>query len=359
MRNFFKRILLTTIVISVFSILWVTILYKTNSNYYFSVSTLMDGKIKSGNLSTDYTIDTALGDIKKLGLNTVNVPVVININSLKSSDMSIDINSKNRAISLIKILKKNHINVILKPYPWISNGSLPETDWKPTDINAFFWNWKTKVLSSLITEIATPYSVDALIISSNMVNMEYAQGYWLDTIAFARKSYPGLITYKTTWWYTSTSDKTSIEDYNKKLNNTLFSKLDFISVGAYFELSDKPTNTVDNLVKTLTKTQVSNRNENVEKELENFNIKWGNPLYFAELGFPSRNLAAQHPWDPNPSNIINPVEQANCFEAYRKVFEKKDWLLGFSVFAIGQHGADKHYLPSSESIKVINKWYKN
>ena len=32
-------------------------------------------KIKSGNLSVDYTLDQAVSDIEKLGLNTVNVPV--------------------------------------------------------------------------------------------------------------------------------------------------------------------------------------------------------------------------------------------------------------------------------------------
>lgn len=38
-------------------------------------------KIKSGNLSTDYNIDQVLKDIDKLQLNTLNVPVVINIDS--------------------------------------------------------------------------------------------------------------------------------------------------------------------------------------------------------------------------------------------------------------------------------------
>ena len=358
MKIYLKRVLLTTILISVFSTLWLTILYKTNSSYYFSANTLMDGKIKSGNLSTDYTITTALSDIKKLGLNTVNVPVVINIKSLNSSDMSIDINSEERAIALIKILKQNHINVILEPYPWIKNGSLPETEFKPSDTNTFFLNWKNKVLRVLIDNIAEPYKVDALIISSNMSNLEYAQGYWIDTISYVRNFYDGLVTYKTTWWYTSTADKKSTQSYNNKLNNKLFSKLDFISVGAYFELSDKSTNTVDNLVKTLTKTQVNNRNQNVEAELENFNTKWDKPVYFAELGFPRVDFAAQHPWNPAPSNVQNNVEQANCFEAYRRVFEKDNWLLGFSVFAIGQHGADKQYLPSNESVKVIRSWYK-
>lgn len=354
----FKKILIAGVVVFIISILGLTIVYKTNTDSFLKKRPFMEGKIKSGNLSTDYTIAVTLEDIKKLGLNTVNVPVVININSLKDNDMFIDINSEKRAIKLIKILKKSNINVLLEPYPWISKGSLSETEWKPTDTVAFFWNWKTKVLNGLIKDIAVPYGVDALIISSNMTKLEYAQGYWCDTVDYVRKSYKGLVTYKTNWWYTSTSDKKSIEDYKIKLNNKLFSKLDFISIGAYFELSDKPTNTVENLAHSLTYTQVLNRNENVKQEIKNFNIKWGKPIYLAELGFPKANLAALHPWDPNPSNVVNSLEQANCFEAYRRVFEKENWLLGFSIFAIGEHSADKHYLPGDESIKVINQWYK-
>jgi len=358
MQSSLKKILIVGITILILSVLALSIIYKINPNFFINKKNIMQGQIKSGNLSTDYTIPLALSDIKKLGLNTVNVPVVIEINSLNSDDMEINKESKERAIQLIKILNKDKINVVLEPYPWISNGSLAETDWNPANINIFFWNWKTKVLNPLIHDIAVPYHVDALIISSNMQKLEFAEGYWNDTIDYVKKSYKGLVTYKTTWWYTSSSDGKSMEDYNNKLNNKLFSKLDFISVGAYFELSDKPTNSVENLVNALIKTQVLNRDENIKGELKKFNIKWRKPLYFAELGFPRANFAAMHPWDPSPSKVVNTLEQANCFEAYRRVFEKENWLLGFSVFAIGEHGTDKHYLPGDESIKVINEWYK-
>lgn len=59
-------------------------------------------KIKSGNLSTDYNIDQVLKDIDKLQLNTLNVPVVINIDSRTSGNMIIDKGSEKRAIELFK-----------------------------------------------------------------------------------------------------------------------------------------------------------------------------------------------------------------------------------------------------------------
>jgi hypothetical protein len=54
-------------------------------------------KIKSGNLSVDYTIEQTLADIDRLGLNTVNVPVQIDIPSLTANTMTINSVSKNKS----------------------------------------------------------------------------------------------------------------------------------------------------------------------------------------------------------------------------------------------------------------------
>ena len=45
--------------------------------------------------------------------------------------MIIDEYSKEKAIKIIKILKKNNIKVILEAYPWIENGSKYETEYDP------------------------------------------------------------------------------------------------------------------------------------------------------------------------------------------------------------------------------------
>lgn len=313
--------------------------------------------IKSGNLATDYNIEQVLSDIDKFQLNTLNVPIVINIDNLSSSSMTVDKGSEERAKSLIKRLKGKKINIILEPYPWIDNGSKYETAWKPSDINTFFWNWKTNVLKVLIDDVAVPYHVDALNIGSSFVNMEYAEGYWCDTIDYVRLYYKGLVTYRTGWWYTAEWKPETTKIYEKKLNNRMFSKLDFISIAAYFELTDKDTNTVENIESSIQSTQIYNRKQNIKKEIKNFHDKWNKPIFFGELGFPKTNKASVHPWDPYQNDTVNNVEQANCFEAYRRNFEKESWFLGFSIFAIGEKSADKRYYPSEESTVIIKNWY--
>ncbi|MDU5112016.1 MAG: hypothetical protein E6248_16420 [Clostridium sp.] len=196
----------------------------------------LDKKIKSGNLSTDYEIDKTLEDIELLGLNTINLPIVININDLTSSDVSIDSNSLQRAKWLLDKLKGKGINIILEPYPWISNGSKYETEYNPNYKDAFFNNWKNNVLKPLIDEIAIPYRVDALNIATGFNNLEQYETEFSDMIDFTRKYYKGLITYRTSYWTTanwndeSTNEQVSKldENYYNKLNNSIFSKLDFI-----------------------------------------------------------------------------------------------------------------------------------
>ena len=40
------------------------------------------------------------------------------------------------------------------------------------------------------------------------------------------------------------------------------------------------------------------------------------------------------------------------------VFENKDYIKRFSVFALGQKYDDKNFYPSSESIDLISNWYE-
>lgn len=341
----------------------------TNDQTLNSIGWTVDGKkVKSGSLSTDYTIQQVLIDVDKFKLNTLNIPVMVNINDTNSSSMLVDKTSESKAIELITQLKNSNknINIILEPYPWIANGMKAETEWKPGNMDFFFQTWKTNVLKTLIDDIAVPYNVTALNIGSNFVNMESRENDWCDIVYYVREHYKGLVTYRTNKWDTASWAPDSITAYNNKLNNKLFSKVDFISIASYFELTDNATNTVENLSKSIENSQISIsgnvRHQNIKQEIKNFYDKWNKPIFFGELGFPKFNYASHEPWNWNPynnNNSITGVEQANCFEAYRREFENEPWFLGFSIFAIGEQSNDKHYYPSQQSTVVIRNWYSN
>lgn len=365
-----KRAVIIVIVISLLSSSFYAYKINVDSRGYINeminkvegktLNSKFETKIKSGNLSTDYNIDQVLKDIDKLNLNTLNVPVVINIDTRTSSDMAIDKGSEKLAIELIKKLRFKKINIILEPYPWIENGSVGETDWQPDNINNFFYNWETNVLNNLIKDVAVPYHVDALNAGTSFVHMEEDEGYMCDMIDYVRARYKGLVTYRTNFWITAADFAPEYtEKYKEKLNNKVFSKVDFISIAAYFELTENDTNTVDNLTKALESSTKFNRKQDIKQEIKNFYDKWNKPIFFGELGFPRTNKASAEPHNPLVSNIMNDQEQANCFEAYKDEFQNEPWQLGFSVFAIGETSSDKRYYPSEESAEVIKNWYVN
>lgn len=364
-----KRILLISIIFSIFSAAFYC--YNINVDTRGVINEMLnklegktlnskfETKIKSGNLSTDYNIDQVLKDIDKLELNTLNIPVVINIDTRTSSNMTVDKYSEKRAIELIKKLRGKKINIILEPYPWIENGSVGETVWKPDNINDFFYNWTNNVLNVLIKDVAVPYHVDAFDVGTSFVYMEDNEGYMCDMIDNVRKQYKGLITYRTNFWITAKEWEPKLtEKYEKKLNNVFFSKLDFISIAAYFELTNNETNTVEELEKAIESSTIYDRKQNIKQEIKNFYEKWNKPIFFGELGFPRTNKASVAPYDPQISSITNSQEQANCFEAYRRTFENEPWHLGFSIFAIGETSQDKKYYPSEETSEIIRTWYK-
>lgn len=324
-----------------------------------------NSKIKSGNLSTDYTVEEAISDIEKFKLNTINIPIVIEIESLTSSDMKISENSLERATWLLDELKGTGINVILEPYPWIANGSEYETNLDPANKEEFFLNWNTKVLKPLIDKIAIPYRIDAFNVATSFTKLEHMEEEFCNMIDYVKTYYKGLVTYRTSFWVTTNwNDENTKEmeeelnrQYENKLNNKLFSKVDFISIASYFELTDNDTNTVENLVSSIEYSQRYNRQQTIKREIEMFNEKWNKPIFFGELGFPRTEKASVEPWNPYQTTVINNVEQANCFEAYRLTYENKPWFLGFSIFAIGNQGEDKMYYPSAETTNVLNNWY--
>lgn len=338
------------------SLICLVVILGVGINIFKSNSHSID-KIKSINLSTDYEIEQVLKDIKITNANTVNIPIVIKIPNLSSNEMIIDDYSKEKAIQLIKLLKKDNIKIILEAYPWINNGSDYETEYNPNDKEKFFEDWEN-MLGTLIKDIANIYNVDVMITGSNFTKLEKYEENWCNIINFTKENFKNQVTYKTSWWYTASWDEESKNKYNEKLNNKLFSQVDFISIAAYFELSDKAENTVEELINSLSCTTIYNRNQNITKEIENFHTKYKKEIFFGELGFPRKNHAASHPWDSQVSNTYNGGEQGRCFEAYRNVFENKDYIKGFSVFALGQKGNDKNFYPSSESIDVISNWYE-
>lgn len=94
-----------------------------------------------------------LADVERLNLNTVNVPIQVDIPNVTSTNMVINQVQKQQAIILIQELLKRNIQVIVEPFPYIQQGNVGETEWNPSNINDFFWNWKRLFCKTFLTQL--------------------------------------------------------------------------------------------------------------------------------------------------------------------------------------------------------------
>ncbi|KEK23251.1 glycoside hydrolase family 113 [Bacillus gaemokensis] len=325
------------------------------------VSSVQPGKIKAGNVTVweVQNIAKVLEDVKRLDLNTVNVPIQVDIPHVNATSMVINQNQKKQAILLIRELIKRNIQVIVEPFPFIQQGNVGETEWNPSDINDFFWNWKTVVLQDIFETITSKYKVYGLKIASNFVNMEYAEGYWDDTIDYVRKQYKGNVLYQMNWWLTANWDPSYEAKFIEKINRPYLKKVDIVSIDSWFEVSDKKNPTYEEIKKSLYATTVYNRGQNVIQQLEQLHQTTGKPIYFGGFNIPAREFGLQNPWNPDVSKVFSTEVQYNGWRVFRDVLEPKSYFKGFSIWFIGSADENHAYqIHSKEAETVIKDWYK-
>ncbi|CAM4280380.1 Hydrolase [Bacillus manliponensis] len=304
-------------------------------------------------------IEKVLQDVERLNLNTVNVPIQVDIPNVYSSNMMINEKQKQEAIVLIEELVKHNIQVIVEPFPFIQNGNVGETEWNPSNINDFFWKWKTIVLQNIFDDITSQYDIYGLKIASNFVHMEYAEGYWNDTIDFVRAHYNGEILYQMNWWLTTTWDPSYELAFAKKISRPYLKKVDIVSIDSWFELSDQKAPTYKDITQALYGTTVYNRGQNVVEQLEQLHKVTGKPIYFGGFNVPAKEYGLQNPWNPDVSNVFSSSVQQDGWRAYRDILEPKPYFKGFSVWFIGSYDDNHAYhIHSKETENVIYNWYE-
>lgn len=315
--------------------------------------------IKSGNVdpANINNAEKIIQDAKKLGLNTINVPVIVHISSTKANDITIKKEELEKTKKLIQTVKKEGFQVVLEPFPWIQQGDVGETSWDPTNKKLWFQNWEKKVLLPISKEIATPYDVKGMKIASNFVNMEHMEKEWNSVIQNVRKEYKGNLLYQINWWYTDPYNDATFDRFSKILRLSYLKKVDVISIDTWFELSDKRSPSLHEIKQSFTKTHVYNRNQNVVKELKTLANTFKKPIYFGGWNVPARSYALKEPWNNEVSKEFNPTIQYNGMKAYLDILGNEKWFSGFSIWHIGGNEKNDSYrIDDKRTINLLKTW---
>lgn len=315
---------------------------------------------KAGNVivTNVSNVDTILKDVERFGLNTVNVPIQVDIPNRYDHHVTVNTTQKEKAISLIKELKKRNIQIVLEPFPYVENGGVGETEWNPADKKLMFEEWRTKVLDTMIKDIANPYQVDAIKVGSNFVHMENEDAEWVRTIQQVKETYKGKVMLQANWWYTATWDAPSTNHFQELIAHDYWNYVDIISVDAWFEVTEKTSPSFQEAVDAFVKTDVYSRNQNILEEMHAFHNKTGKMIYFGGFNIPARTDGLLHPWDASIGTKDDTV-QYNGWKMYQHYLQNETWFEGFSIWHIGGKNEDTAYLITSpETEKLIREWKK-
>ncbi|KAB2952391.1 hypothetical protein F9B85_09560 [Heliorestis acidaminivorans] len=308
-------------------------------------------KIKSGNLlphlMDDITIP--LENVKKLQLNTLNVPLRVDVPDPYQAKMSLHPQAFEYVQNNLPRLRQMGVDLFLEPFPWVQQGELAETAWNPDDVDSWFEQWGSICLQA--AHFAQSHGIEKLVISDGIHHLEPYPDQWIKLIKEIRLIYRGQITYRTQWWYSAWHSPWTIFKFYRKLQNPLFGHLDFISISAYFELTNSNAPGEKALIDSWYRSTRQFRQQPIVEQVQMLQKRWQKPIFFGEVGYVDRAGTNQKPWSVQPSDIINEQEQADCFSAFFRVFWHHSWFLGASVFQI--HLPQSLYYPVGKKAEAI------
>lgn len=199
---------------------------------------------------------------------------------------------------------------------------------EPTNEKEWFLSYKEGILHYAV--LAEEKNVELFSIANEMVSLWNRNEEWEKVIKAVREVYKGKVTAKMNCWWQ--------EGYFQAvLKMNWMSKLDYIGIAPYFDLTNKKNPSLEEIKNSWTKNR---HGLNVVQELEDISKNFQKKIVFLEIGFRSVDGANIEPWNsesivPRGNSVkVKPdqEEQALATQALFDVFFDKDWFEGVFWF---------------------------
>ena len=242
-------------------------------------------------------------------------------------------------IEAIKRARANKLTVMIKPHFWIKNkGWAGNFDLSGKLKMEWEKNYKDYLL--LLANLSDSLDIEMLCIGTELKTYTTNHPeFFIDLIEEIRKVYKGKLTYAANW-----------DEY--KLVN-FWDKLNYISIDAYFPLSDKKTPKI---------TELELEWKKITKDLKNFSLKLGKKIIFTEYGYRSINYSANKQWEfektPNTEQI-NFMAQINAYAAFNNTIWKEQFIAGgflwkwYNDYNLDKNNSD--YTPQQKPVQQLIK----
>lgn len=249
---------------------------------------------------------------------------------------------------LIRLLKTHNIRVLLKPFVDSRDGTW-RAEFKPKKRKDWFASYEEFIL--YFARLAEEEKVEVLSLGcENILGNVIQQRFWKRIIRTVRKEYSGKLTYSSNFHGATSYRKVKFWEL-----------LDYISINAYFKITDSVNASTDELVQGW--------QEHIHDIQKWHQRRYSNiPVLFTEIGVCSSKGACRHPWQYHQLDTASQVEQANYYKAFFRAFSDKSWLHGVfwwwwdnpstQDYINGGEDYATYYTPhGKQAEEVLKSWY--
>lgn len=237
---------------------------------------------------------------------------VIRANPKKSpSDTSLE--------SAIGYARDIGLKVILKPHVDVIDESF-RGDIQPKDRTKWFASYESFI--GYYADFATKVEADLFSVGTELKSVSGDTDPWRQIISTVRGKYSGQLTYASNW---DEVDQVQFWD-----------DLDLIGVDAYYPLASEGQKPTEDELVSAWATPIGS--------LGSTSSKWGKPILFTEIGYPTQADAAAHPFEVREGEPEDQAAQATAYRAAFKAFADIPWMRGMSWWAWRADPSDKEKL---------------
>lgn len=285
-------------------------------------------------------LEQKLAELKALGASHVSVVVSWSTPDVRSTVIAPRTGSTTPDPVLLRMIRRAHalkLKVFLfpildvqkrKPLEW--RGTIKPPSWDD------WWRSYTRFILHY-AGIAARTRAEMFCVGSELVSTEKMRERWKTLIRRVRATYAGSLVYSANW-----------DHYEPPV---FWDLVDVVGLTAYYQLTgDKQAPEEEMLVAW----------KKVRRKLVAWSKRIRRPFLFTEVGYPSMDGCAVHPWDYTLSSPPDPEEQRRALSAFVRAWHEVPQLAGVIFWDwYGDGGLrDTRYTPRGKPAEqVIRRWF--
>jgi len=276
----------------------------------------------------DPAVQEDLDRIKEIGSTAVTIVPTWYMKNSSANVIKADAKktpSDSSLESAIGYAKDIGLKVILKPHVDVIDETF-RGDIQPADRTKWFDSYADFI--GHFADLATSTEADLFVVGTELKSVSGDTDPWREVISTVEGKFSGELTYAANW---DEVDQVQFWD-----------ALDLIGVDAYYPLASEGQEPSEEELVSAWGTPIGS--------LQATSDRWGKPVLFTEIGYPTQAGAAAHPFEVKEGEPEDQGAQATAYRAAFAAFADVTWLRGMSWW-------DWRADPSAEEAKQMKIGY--